>query len=460
MVMQAQQLEGDPMIEPEMPKNLRKDTADSLSEFFDEPLDMAMPDWTASSDFVSDNDFDMIDMLSVAIDQVTAQINEKKQEFRAKSNQWKSKTTETLRSQTKRLEIKRSELQQRLIKQYASINDRMNRDTKTVQLRDKFSFVVGVGNACVSPVVVARFPDWVPIYYTLQSAYLFPLRIFIYKSRGWHYFIFDLCYYVNALALLYIWVFSSSRYLFISVFCLSNGPVAWAIITWRNSLVFHSLDKVTSVFIHIFPALVSYVIRWMPELASSTSVPIMTAYRDKRFPALSGEDNNMSLKECMVISTLVYIIWQTLYFIFIMVQRREKVEKGLRLTSYSWLLDDRHGRKGIIQKAAFALGAQYKLQMFMLLQLTYNMFTVLPTVFLYQHFKLHSAFLIIMFAVSVWNGASYYIEVFSRRYILEVERKSAKKAASESELLTKKEEEHKQQDVTEETSESQHLKSI
>jgi hypothetical protein len=231
-------------------------------------------------------------------------------------------------------------------------------------------------------------------------------------------------------------------------------------ILYSPSLVFHSLDKVTSVFIHIFPALVTYVIRWMPELASNTSVPIMTAYRNERFPAFGGEDNNMSLKECMVISTVVYIIWQTLYFIFIMVQRREKVEKGLRLTSYSWLLDDRHGRKGLIQKAAFALGAQYKLQMFMLLQLTYNLCTVLPTVFLYQHFKLHSAFLIIMFAASVWNGASYYIEVFSRRYILEVERKSAKKAASESELLTKKEEEHKQQDLTEETSESQHLKSI
>jgi hypothetical protein len=222
--------------------------------------------------------------------------------------------------------------------------------------------------------------------------------------------------------------------------------------------VFHSLDKVTSVFIHIFPALVTYVIRWMPELASSTSVPIMTSYRNERFPALGG-DNQMSLKECMIISTAVYIIWQTLYFIFIMVQRREKVEKGLRMTSYSWLLDDRHGKKGFIQKASFALGSQYKLQMFMFLQLTYNLFTVFPTVFLYRHFKLHSVFLIIMFAASVWNGASYYIEVFSRRYILEVERKSAKKSASETELLNRKEEEHQQQDITEDTNESSHLKS-
>lgn len=34
-------------------------------------------------------------------------------------------------------------------------------------------------------------------------------------------------------------------------FLFSSGPLASAIITWRNSLVFHSLDKVTSLFIHI-----------------------------------------------------------------------------------------------------------------------------------------------------------------------------------------------------------------
>lgn len=198
----------------------------------------------------------------------------------------------------------------------------------------------------------------------------------------------------------------------------------------------------------MFPALVTYVIRWMPELSSSMSVQIMTDYRDKQFPALASHDA-MTFKEAMWISTVVYFIWQTLYFIFIMVQRREKIEKGLRLTSYSWLLDDRKGQKGLIQKAAFSLGARYKLQMFMFLQFLYNICTVMPTVLLYQHFKLHTIFLITMFAASVWNGASYYIEVFSRRYITEIERKSVKKAASESELLDRQEEAHKKQDVSE-----------
>ena len=43
----------------------------------------------------------------------------------------------------------------------------------------------------------------------------------------------------------------------------SHGPIAIAIIAWQNSLVFHSLDKMTSFFIHIMP--VSYVVYPMEE---------------------------------------------------------------------------------------------------------------------------------------------------------------------------------------------------
>ena len=42
----------------------------------------------------------------------------------------------------------------------------------------------------------------------------------------------------------------------IATYCLSYGNNAWAIAMWRNSMVFHSLDKVTSLFIHIMPPVV------------------------------------------------------------------------------------------------------------------------------------------------------------------------------------------------------------
>lgn len=73
-----------------------------------------------------------------------------------------------------------------------------------------------------------------------------PIRWYNYHKIGFHYFLADLCYFVNFLLVLSIWFFPQSKRLFISTYCLAYGNNAVAIAMWRNSLVFHSLDKVTS----------------------------------------------------------------------------------------------------------------------------------------------------------------------------------------------------------------------
>lgn len=102
---------------------------------------------------------------------------------------------------------------------------------------------------------------WVHIAYSLQALYLLPLRAYNYKKRSWHYFLFDLCYYANIINFLFLWVFPSSAPLWVASYCLSHGSLASAVITWRNSLVFHDSDKVTSLFIHLYPPFTFTVIR-------------------------------------------------------------------------------------------------------------------------------------------------------------------------------------------------------
>lgn len=99
------------------------------------------------------------------------------------------------------------------------------------------------------------------MFYTVLACTLLPMRFYSYKKKALHYFLFDLCYYTNILDLIYIWVFPSSPTLWVACYCLSHGSLASAVITWRNSLVFHDWDKVTSVFIHIYPPFVFTVIR-------------------------------------------------------------------------------------------------------------------------------------------------------------------------------------------------------
>ena len=118
-------------------------------------------------------------------------------------------------------------------------------DTVAITLREKLSFIAGVLNIFISGYLIGRLPDYFYYWYTAQILYFMPIRGYTYHKRGLHYFLADLCYFVNALLLLSIWVFPQSKRLFISTYCLANGNNAVAIAMWRNSMVFHSLDKTT-----------------------------------------------------------------------------------------------------------------------------------------------------------------------------------------------------------------------
>lgn len=118
-------------------------------------------------------------------------------------------------------------------------------DTKAVTIREKVSFIAGVLNIFISGYLIGAHPEYFYWWFTAQLAYFMPIRYVSYQKRGYHYFLADLCYFVNALTLLSIWVFPNSKRLFISTYCLAYGNNAVAIAMWRNSMVFHSLDKIT-----------------------------------------------------------------------------------------------------------------------------------------------------------------------------------------------------------------------
>ena len=98
-----------------------------------------------------------------------------------------------------------------------------------------------------------------------KAIILLSYRWYAYKKLRWHYFLFDFCYFTNFFILVYLWLplgDSIRGLLFPIVFGFSNGPVLSAIVLWTNSVVPHSLDKMTSLFIHLSPSLALWGIRW------------------------------------------------------------------------------------------------------------------------------------------------------------------------------------------------------
>jgi len=258
----------------------------------------------------------------------------------------------------------------------------------------------------ITALLFGMAPDWIHIFYTFLAMILLPMRVYIYKKRAWHYFLFDLCYYCNILNFVWIWAMPDSPALFVACYCLSHGSLASAVITWRNSLVFHDFDKVTSLFIHIYAPLTFTVIRhYYPEPQT-------------RFPALA-ELPHLNPFRSLLLSSIIYSIWQLLYWKVVLIDRRKKIESGQRITSLSWLLND---KRGVIGRTLAAIKPENREWSFMLGQLVYSIITELPAVFLlYDSKSWSAAFLILIFSVCVWNGGGFYIEVFGRKFERELE---------------------------------------
>ena len=99
------------------------------------------------------------------------------------------------------------------------------------------------------------------------------------------------------------------------------------ILNRRNSLVFHDFDKLTSAFIHTFPPLISFAIRWYPEQFPEYSVCIR-------------ENCEVTWFEVIVPHLLFFLFWQISYFIKTEhIDRNILKERSHVITSFRWITE-------------------------------------------------------------------------------------------------------------------------
>ncbi|KAF7558966.1 hypothetical protein G7046_g5194 [Stylonectria norvegica] len=289
-------------------------------------------------------------------------------------------------------------------------------DTKAITLREKISFIFGVMNIFISGYLIGGFPQYFHLWYTVQLLYFMPIRFFVYHRRGYHYFLADLCYFVNFLMLLSIWVFPGSKRLFMATYCLAFGNNAVAIIMWRNSLVFHSFDKVTSLFIHIMPcAALHCIVHLLPPAEQEERFPAIWVIKNSPPGSPTAYANIISM---LAWSTIPYTFWQLSYYFLITVRRRDKIAAG-RPTSFTWLR--KSYSKTWIGRAVLSLPESLHESAFMSIQYFYAVLTMLPCPLWFLSRWASSGFLLTLFAWSIYNGATYYIDVFGKRFQKELE---------------------------------------
>lgn len=271
-----------------------------------------------------------------------------------------------------------------------------------LRLSDKIAFTISIIVLCLTEWFILRKPEWMAYWYTFLILPLMVARYFAYHQIKFHYFMLDFCYFVQVLVVLSIYVFKDNAEFFQIVFSMSNGPLLIALVMWKNSLVFHDLDKTTSVFIHLFPALVTFCMRWYPVNGDLSTV-------------CPTPNCSLSFYNGMVYPFMLYCLWQVLYLIKTEVIDREKFSQDCDLmTSVRWLTKVKpHPIYKAMRKAGLAPNPVFAL---VLVQGVYTPLTLLPNFLVFGYYELHVLYIALVAIVGVWNGASFYFEIFSETY--------------------------------------------
>lgn len=291
------------------------------------------------------------------------------------------------------------------------------KEPPVVKLKDKISFTLGVSLILLTEYFILLHPDVFHLYFMAVMVPLLIARFYLYITNQLGYFLYDFCYFVNACCFVSI-LYPEWTLLNNFCFVMTNGPLVWAILTWRNSLVFHSLDKVTSVYIHVLPSLLMYCRRWY-----------------KRDGAAPLEDRWLSFDQHILFPILGYLLWQVAYVYRTEILDKERLKHNKDLqTSMRWLTGHK-GRNSALTILTLRVCRGINVMrsdenfdsdtwktkiIFMTVQLIYTIFTIAPVIVYYKYKAVHTCFLVFIYLSSMWNGASFYIDVFSRKYMQQV----------------------------------------
>ena len=149
------------------------------------------------------------------------------------------------------------------------------------RVNDGFSemnFTIGVLNALLVTFVFAAFPEHLWLLYLFEAIIIFPLIIrFLLKSFPQRKiaYLLDYCWVMNiagVLSLFFLFarkenVSTEFRFqIFLAAYGTACGPLLGATgLLSFVSLIFHHIHSMASVFIHFFPPLLFYILRWQSD---------------------------------------------------------------------------------------------------------------------------------------------------------------------------------------------------
>jgi len=284
-----------------------------------------------------------------------------------------------------------------------------------VKFSDKFSYVSGVLSLLIGQYLALQQPQLFPYFYTFIMIALVMNRYPQFAAEKSQLFMLDFCYFMNLSTIIQIMFYPSSLLWFKANYVLCMGSLMNAMVVWQNSLIFHSMEKLTSLLLHAFAPLTLHLYRW-------GVIPC---------PEISAEDH-LSLVDLIANPFLMYLVWQVLYLIIIEFLLAEKIRRDPEL-SFSLrhlATDTNNGMHQLVTGIMRSIGVMDSNEVFnaetvktklifIVAQLFYTVITILPVPLLFVSHSFSVFYISAIFGWTLWRGSNFYYQDFQDRYQLE-----------------------------------------
>lgn len=214
----------------------------------------------------------------------------------------------------------------------------------------------------------------------------------------------EFCYFGNFIVYFTLIFMPENKYLYYASFAFANGPLGWALALVGCKFVLHSVDKLTTVFIHFTPMTLMWNMHWKTQYNANKPWPVY----DAKLDTFSLE----FLKDYYTGAIGFYLVWAVVYYIimFVIAKRRIK-ERG-----YGNLKIYYESSNPKVKKTLNKYGEKYSGIMYLLYHFSISMFSSTLALASYFSFYVHCLLMIGLVSTCFWNGATYYMDHFSKKY--------------------------------------------
>ena len=209
---------------------------------------------------------------------------------------------------------------------------------------------------------------------------------------------YELCLIVNYLLVAYLWLpdsvlstlswaFPTRQHLFVALFGLANGPVAWYIVVLDGTLSFFDRSRTTSAFVHFGPPLVSYCVRHFP---------------------VEGAEKMLDSNLIVPYALTLYATWAVFQYFIVLGYYYSTIQERSLLCVYMESTFDPIRR--------FTRSHSINRLVYFTIHGLIAVVSVSLTPFFYNNETVHFYFLVGVAAIAVWNGSGDSLDRFQEAY--------------------------------------------